>query len=67
MNQYREQSFIKAHFTDDYGRGHPLDIITLKDGTVLVISDEYIGHYSSLDDFDGGSDELNGFKREASK
>jgi hypothetical protein len=63
MNEYSKYSYIKAHFTDNFGGGNILDVITLKDNTVLIISDEYIGHYSSLDDFDGGVEQLNGFYR----
>ena len=65
MNKYSNRSHIKAHFTDDFGGGNCLDVITLQDGSVIIISDEYVGHYPSLDDFDGGVEQLNGFKREA--
>ena len=58
MNKF---SHIDNIFIDDIGSGNILDVLTLKDGTVLIINDEYIGHYKSLDDFDGGVDQLNGF------
>jgi hypothetical protein len=58
MNKF---SHIDNIFIDDIGAGNILDVLTLKDGTVIIINDEYLGHYKSLDDFDGGVDQLNGF------
>jgi hypothetical protein len=58
MNKF---SHIKNFFTDNIGGGNILDVFTLEDGSVIVINDEYLGHYKSIDDFDGGEDQLNGF------
>jgi hypothetical protein len=67
MKEFSEYAHIKGHFTDNIGGGNILDVITLQDGTVLVINDEYVGHYKSIDDFYGGEDQLNGFYIKGSK
>ena len=67
MTEFSKYAHIKNHFTDNIGGGNILDVITLQDCTVLIINDEYIGHYKSLDDFDGGVDQLNGFYLKGSK
>jgi hypothetical protein len=44
--------------------GGDLDFLILNDDTVLIISDEYVGHYKSWDSWINGDDEeLNGFDR----
>lgn len=66
---------IKAEYIENIltfaaGHGAICDIITLKDGRVLAMSDEFIGFYDSFDSFqyDIGDDCLAGFwipKKEA--
>lgn len=47
--------------TENSGGGNMLDFIQLRDGKVLVISDEYAGLYTSKEAFYEGADQLNGF------
>lgn len=37
-----------------------VDVLHLVDGSVLCVSDEYVGHYASLDSFLNDGNELNG-------
>jgi hypothetical protein len=56
-------SFIKELFSEKT-MGGDLDFLILNDDTVLIISDEYVGHYKSWDSWiDGDDEELNGFDR----
>lgn len=56
-------SFIKELFSEKT-MGGDLDFLILNDDTVLIISDEYVGHYKSWDSWINGDDEeLNGFDR----
>lgn len=53
--------------TENSGGGNMLDFIQLRDGKVLVISDEYAGLYTSKEAFYECADQLNGFSlRDAS-
>ena len=47
--------------TENSGGGNMLDFITLRNGQVLVISDEYVGLYASKDAFYSTEDQINGF------
>jgi hypothetical protein len=47
--------------TENSGGGNMLDFITLRDGQVLVVSDEYVGLYASKDAFYATKDQINGF------
>ena len=47
--------------TENSGGGNWLDFIHLDNGTVLVLSDEYVGHYASKDAFYAAQDQINGF------
>jgi len=47
--------------TENSGGGNMLDFITLRNGNVLVISDEYAGLYESKEAFYDSADQLNGF------
>lgn len=44
-------AFIKSLVTEGGGAAPPYDVLTLQDGRVVVISDEGIGLYTSLDMF----------------
>jgi hypothetical protein len=55
-------SFIKELFSEKT-MGGDLDFLILNDDTVLIISDEYIGHYKSWDSWINSDYELNGFDR----
>jgi len=55
-------SFIKELFSEKT-MGGDLDFLILNDDTVLIISDEYIGHYKSCDSWINSDYELNGFDR----
>ena len=46
--------FIKDISTYNTGGGCMNDIIHLKDGTVLVISDDCIGLYANIAEYDNG-------------
>lgn len=52
---------IKSTETANMGGGCMVDILTLNDGRVIVISDEYLGMYESKDAFFDSADQLNGF------
>lgn len=52
---------IKETSTENMGGGCMVDILTLTDGRVIVISDEYLGMYESKDAFFDSADQLNGF------
>jgi hypothetical protein len=55
--------FIKEYFSEKQ-MGGDLDFLILNDDSVLIISDEYVGHYKSWDSWiDGDDEELNGFDR----
>jgi hypothetical protein len=47
--------------TENSGGGNMLDFITLLNGKVLVISDEYVGLYASKSAFYDGEDQITGF------
>jgi len=47
--------------TENAGGGCMLDFITLRNGQVLVVSDEYVGLYASKDAFYATKDQINGF------
>jgi hypothetical protein len=47
--------------TENSGGGNMLDFITLRNGQVLVVSDEYVGLYASKDAFYATEDQINGF------
>lgn len=47
--------------TENSGGGNMLDFITLRNGYVLVISDEYVGLYASKNAFYAAEDQLGGF------
>lgn len=53
--------YIEYTETENMGGGFLVDILTLKDGRVVVISDEYLGLYASKDAFLDSGDQLNGF------
>jgi hypothetical protein len=54
-------TYIKELFNEPH-RGGDLDFIVLKDDSVLIISDEYIGHYKSFDSWVDGDNSINGFE-----
>lgn len=47
--------------TENSGGGNMVDFIQLRNGNVLVISDEYAGLYTSKEAFYECADQLNGF------
>lgn len=47
--------------TENSGGGNMIDFIQLRNGNVLVISDEYAGLYESKEAFYDSADQLNGF------
>lgn len=55
--------FITKQETYHTGGGCMVDVLTLLNGKVLCLSDEYVGLYDSLDDMleDDGENCLNGF------
>lgn len=54
-------AYIKSTEVENMGGGCMVDILTLADGKVVVISDEYVGMYESKDAFLDGADQINGF------
>ena len=54
---------IKGTYSYHTGGGCMVDIIELKNGLIVAISDEYLGLYKSLDDMleDDGTKSINGF------
>ncbi len=46
---------------ENMGGGCMVDILTMADGKVIVISDEYVGMYESKESFFGSGDQLDGF------
>ena len=46
---------------ENMGGGCMVDILTMADGKVVVVSDEYVGLYESKDAFFSSADEINGF------
>ena len=46
---------------ENMGGGFLVDILTMADGKVVVVSDEYVGLYESKDAFFSSADEINGF------
>lgn len=58
--------YIKNSYVENTGGGCLVDIIELENGNVLIMNDEYLGLYKSLDAFYqsiDGNDEgiINGF------
>jgi len=51
-----KSNFLESIETDDCGGGMPWDLITLKSGTVLVITEDAVGVYPSRDAFMQGDD-----------
>ena len=47
--------------TENSGGGNMLDFIYLTNGQVLVISEDYLGHYASKEAFYDAKDQYNGF------
>jgi len=47
--------------TENSGGGCMLDFITLRNGQVLVVSDEYVALHASKDAFYEGEDQIEGF------
>jgi hypothetical protein len=55
--------YITKQETWNTGGGCMVDVLTLKNGQVLCLSDEYAGLYNSIDDMleDDGTKCINGF------
>lgn len=56
-------TYITKEETYDTGGNCMVDVLTLSNGKVVCISDEYVGLYNSVDDMleDDGTKCLNGF------
>lgn len=63
----QDGDFVDSHKpkveTHDTGGGCLVDVVFLNDGTILCISDDYVGLYSNEDAFYEGESELGGFER----
>ena len=57
MNKF---SFIKE-LSNEKTMGGDLDFITLDDDSILIISDEFLGHYKSFDSWVNGDEMIDGF------
>lgn len=47
--------YIKNSYVENTGGGCLVDVIELENGNVLIVNDEYIGLYKSLDAFYAGA------------
>jgi hypothetical protein len=52
---------IVSSEVENMGGGCMVDILTMADGKVVVISDDYVGMYESKEAFFDSADQLNGF------